>query len=359
MLGALLFVAVSKTASAQEVIHDFRGSKSIGKNFRPEGPNSHQYITPEPEGLRWRFVPDEAPTKPVGIYWRNWVHGDFAATVRYEVLEAEPANKSSSVGPQMYLMLDGNPHRDGVAFTLQMQSLTVSSFQFLLLSNNQAGQRITKNRHVHPAPAGSERGRMRLAREGAMLVLSIAPGDEEQFQEIHRAEIGEAPIRMVRFAGVNGGDATAKLDMRLLEFRIEGKNIGPVEDVAAAPLAQKEEAEAPVRPRFWRLWAAGIVGVVCLAGMLIVVRRKMRPARPTKNPERNHSSSSAAAGEQRDRLSEAIQPRPDTSAGMIGFACHECGKNLKVKLDCAGRRVKCPECGHSVTAPSVVSANGK
>jgi DNA-directed RNA polymerase subunit RPC12/RpoP len=35
----------------------------------------------------------------------------------------------------------------------------------------------------------------------------------------------------------------------------------------------------------------------------------------------------------------------------VKFACGECGKKLEVKLELAGRKVKCPGCGKAVLVP--------
>jgi predicted RNA-binding Zn-ribbon protein involved in translation (DUF1610 family) len=37
-----------------------------------------------------------------------------------------------------------------------------------------------------------------------------------------------------------------------------------------------------------------------------------------------------------------------TSAPILFFACISCGKNLKVKAELAGKKVKCPQCGKPV-----------
>ena len=38
---------------------------------------------------------------------------------------------------------------------------------------------------------------------------------------------------------------------------------------------------------------------------------------------------------------------------MIGLVCSACGKNLKVKEENAGKRVKCPGCGQLMQVPAV------
>jgi DNA-directed RNA polymerase subunit RPC12/RpoP len=42
---------------------------------------------------------------------------------------------------------------------------------------------------------------------------------------------------------------------------------------------------------------------------------------------------------------------PETPASPVAFPCSECGKRLKVRAALAGKKVKCPECGHSLLVP--------
>lgn len=43
---------------------------------------------------------------------------------------------------------------------------------------------------------------------------------------------------------------------------------------------------------------------------------------------------------------------PATPNGILALSCPECDRKFKVKSDKAGKKLKCPECGHVVTAPS-------
>ena len=93
------------------------------------------------------------------------------------------------------------------------------------MTNDENGRRGPKHSKYEPTTERSLRGALRLAREGMMLIASFAEADDE-FQEIQRVEIGNADIDLLRFAGVSGGDTNAVLDMRMLDFQLQGKDLG-------------------------------------------------------------------------------------------------------------------------------------
>src|SRR6266567_4168076 len=106
LVSAAFFLVVG-AVSAAEVRHTFRGGQAGDKLFRYDGPTAEQFVSREEAGLRWRFLAGHAPTRPVGLYWRFPVRGDFVATARYEILHADPSEDGSGAGVEMYLMLDG------------------------------------------------------------------------------------------------------------------------------------------------------------------------------------------------------------------------------------------------------------
>ena len=42
---------------------------------------------------------------------------------------------------------------------------------------------------------------------------------------------------------------------------------------------------------------------------------------------------------------------PAAGAAAVSFACSACGKNLKARVELAGRKVKCSGCGQAVAVP--------
>jgi hypothetical protein len=188
ILASAVLLLVAASVSAEEVRHTFRGSRAGDKLFRYDGPTPEQFVSSEEEGLRWRFVAGKAPTRPVGLYWRFPVRGDFVATARYGILQADRPDEGLGAGVEMYLMLDG-PTRDGVSFG-RLTRLT-----FLHLSNNEAGKRYPRQSRFFPATPESDPGRLRLTRRGPTLIASLAVGEQEQFQE------SIAPILGLRTSG--------------------------------------------------------------------------------------------------------------------------------------------------------------
>src|SRR5207248_435381 len=47
----------------------------------------------------------------------------------------------------------------------------------------------------------------------------------------------------------------------------------------------------------------------------------------------------------------SAEAKPKATAPGISFACPGCAQNLKARAELAGRRVKCPRCGHAALAP--------
>ena len=58
------------------------------------------------------------------------------------------------------------------------------------------------------------------------------------------------------------------------------------------------------------------------------------------------------------RGASATQPTRSASTLVISFACNSCGKNLKVKANLAGKKVKCPQCSKDGRVPVPASENG-
>src|SRR5688572_3667422 len=106
--GALFILFCCSGVHGQDRVHDFTGSCSKPKLIYYSGTDAKEYVTPENEGLRIRFGPPQAPTRPVGVAWHYWVRGDFIATVSYEILEVDRPEKGDGVGVELYLYMD-NP----------------------------------------------------------------------------------------------------------------------------------------------------------------------------------------------------------------------------------------------------------
>lgn len=323
---------------AEAIRHDFRGKHHNEQLFRFTGPNATELVKPEEEGLRIQFGEGKTPAQPVGVYWPHFISGDFKATARYEILKIGPVSKGVGVGIEVYMMLD-NPARDGI-FIAHIQSSTMGPLAIRAghMTNDEHGKRVAKYVKRIPLELGPLRGRLRVEREKANLTVSFAPEDAEEFKTLFSAEMGDADVRMLRFAGLGGGEPNASVDARLLEFDLEGSKLGhegrirvPVKDRVVAKAGEGTKSEPPPEPQN-RTYLIALVSLglflSAVAGFGFYLRRRVQNASST-----NH---------------QAPTTRPATSsAETISFTC-ECGKSGRVKPEFAGKRIKCPNCGKAV-----------
>jgi DNA-directed RNA polymerase subunit RPC12/RpoP len=362
-LALVLLLRAVTPAFTEELKHDFRGGAPIGQWFRYEGPNAEQFIHVEREGLRWSFAPGKAPTRPVGIYWLHHARRDFTVTAHYEILQASTPETGKGLGVELYLMLD-TPGKDGVSFARLMRpDSSFPELSFLHLSTDSEGTRAAEMSEWHVATEASKMGRLRLVRQGPTLIASLAEGAQGEFQEFVRAEVPEAAVRMIRFAGTSGGDPNAQLEMRLLTFQLEGQDLSRPGKVGGAPSTTGASVSGgggpptsgggPRRSR-WLMGGIATAGLASVAVCLLVRRRRLKaraPAEPATDEQPPASPQPIAHSDGRvgeEAPAPGTTTGPGASAGMIKFTCAACGTNLKGQQSAAGKRVKCPACGQEV-----------
>ncbi len=324
----------ARAVGAEEAKHNFRGKSFDELRFRYSGPNADRYISSEDEGLRIHYPAGDLPKSPVGIVWNCRVRGDFVATARYEIVHAEPTPGGN--GAELYLMLD-NETKDGIPVSRIARTKEGSLFRTMHMTTDKAGKRISRAPQQAPAGRASNRGRIRVARTGGDILASLAEADEPDFNTmLTLKDIGTMDVTMVRFAGVCGGDPKAQLDLRLLEFDLQGELLGlPPRSVAAAPPAAPDDQPAlsPTGSGRWVLWLLIVLGAITLAvfaaaAVLVRLSRAQAPAQP-----------------------EAVMDSKKPQA-RLRLSCSGCGKSLKAPEDMAGKRVKCPGCGQTIQVPS-------
>jgi hypothetical protein len=221
----LLGLAVSSVAQ-EPLLHDFRDRKFDRDVLTYSGRTPEKYIALEKEGLRLRYTGNDAPpsNNTAGVAWRFHARGDFVVTAKYEILHAERPKKGWAVGAELYLRVK-NPNKDGVSFSRILPPAGEPLISFTYMTNGADGKRFAKFPKQVATTDRSLRGAFRVARQGTMLIASFAEADDE-FKEFQRAEIGNADIDLIRFAGLGGGDPNAVLDMRMLDFNLQGKDLG-------------------------------------------------------------------------------------------------------------------------------------
>lgn len=290
ILPSIVLLCLAGPALAEEVKFDFRGGKFDEQLLAYDGPDQAGMLIPEAEGLRVRFTPDRFPPRGMGAVWRFQVKGDFVATGRYEILRVDQPERGGNIGVELYVMLHG-PSRDGVSWCRVLRD--GPSLSLTHLATNDMNQRGVKTNLVRPTTARSERGRLRLARVGPTMIASLAEGDDEEFQEIFRSEVGTAQVSTVRFGGIPGGDRNAQLDARLLDVELKGDELTqagkaprpiPVADgvAVAPPLGPSAPEAAPARDRRWLYWGLAVFVLILLAllPLLLVRRRQPEPKKP-------------------------------------------------------------------------------
>jgi hypothetical protein len=244
----LLLCIAGSTPGAEKLSFDFRGARFNPDVLRYGGPTPEKFMVPEPEGLRLRYTGANAPptNNPSCVTWRHHVRGNFVATARYEILKSQPPTKGTfHVGPELYVLLD-NANSDAVAVArgVYPDGSAVTAFKLL---TNATGKRLTTDFKRLNTTDKSLQGRLRLTRNGRVITGSIAEGNDAKFTEVNRSEVGTADVQLVRFAGTAGGDAQAVLDMRILEFELEGEALslnGPF--ATPPPKADIPKAKADV-----------------------------------------------------------------------------------------------------------------
>jgi hypothetical protein len=249
--ACLLLLCIAGPALAeQKLSHDFRGAHFDPEQFQYVGPTPDKFLNLEAEGLRLRYAGADVPptNNPSGVAWRFHVRGNFVVTAQYEILKCEaPSRGTFDAGAELYLRLD-NPNRDAITVARGVYPNGSAAINFKVLTNDTKGKRITRDYKLHPTTEKSLRGRLRLARDGQIVTASFAEGEEGQFTEFQRAEIGNVDIQLVRFAGIAGGDRNAVLDIRILEFQLEGEALaldGRFERPPPKTDVPKAKTEAP------------------------------------------------------------------------------------------------------------------
>jgi DNA-directed RNA polymerase subunit RPC12/RpoP len=274
-------------------------------------------------------TPKERPN--TGLSTGIHIKGDFEITVSYEILEevesVQPGGKATAVAlivnaeqpPDMRAWVNRRVHAKG-------------GMQFSTWSNKQPFKLF---------PATTSSGRLRMVRTDGMISYSRAENGETKFTELFAARFTSVDIVDVKLAGTTGG-ADAKLDARFTDLRIRAASLSNAkaailkEPVAPEIPAQLEVAAPSVDSSNGWVVVMAIVGFALIAifigmvGLVVFVRHGRATAKEAP---------------------ETQSKMPAKSIASL-FQCDACGKNIKVKIDLAGKTVKCPHCGSKVLAPA-------
>ncbi len=204
------------------VNQDFRERNETNPVLKWMGPTPEKFMRPEAAGLRIT-LPEKTPEKkkgsvPVGVTYRVPIHGDFEATLTYEILKIGKPASGYGAGVNFWASMD-SPGADvaSLAHFIRPQGaeLFVTDHGF----DDSGGNR--KHASVD-FPTKARTGKLRLVRSGSTIIYLISNGTDAEFKELRREEFGSDPLRAVCGAADTGG-AAVEVDILLVDFQIKAK----------------------------------------------------------------------------------------------------------------------------------------
>jgi predicted RNA-binding Zn-ribbon protein involved in translation (DUF1610 family) len=347
LLPAIAFSQGEGPALKAKFYEDFRKGDPKNAAMRPIRDSNFVWET---GGARVLIPAGQGKIPTTGVSAAFQIKGDFEITASYEILKAEKPTDGYGVGVSMFVAI--NPDNDGkLAVSLSRRLMPKGNQQFLAHRMKPDAKDLFRTR-----PAKGNTGKLRVKRVGAMLSCFVADGDAD-FVPIYvdgkakkmDFDFGADEIRYFQIGG-DAGDSEAALDLRILDLTVHAEELPglsastpakPGPPTPAPPnILQAPQSETPARN--WTAIGGGIGAVVLLAliggGAFFFIRRR-------KNVT-NVAASSSAPG----KKTNAQKATP-----AIPVDC-ECGRKLKIKPALAGKKIKCPDCGHSLIVPASAGA---
>lgn len=266
-------------ATAEEFRQSFVNQKFSTDDFKYSGPNARKQVKEGPQGLHI-VLPAEVPKQQAtGLVFQHPPKGDFEITTTFELVKADPPKSGYGVGAQLYIVME-SPNKE--AITLGRYSRTKEGHQlvFSRITGPMGKRKVTSKLFSAEALTGQ----LRLVRVGSEVTALVAREGEKEFQELHRFELGEAPLIMVR-VGADPGTVTADspFEIRIKDFSVVGTDI--TRPIPPAP----EAAEGPSPRKLLLYGVAGGSALLLLLGGLtawLFSRRekKAEEAKPQLGP---------------------------------------------------------------------------
>lgn len=341
---SILFMAMPAFVLAQppagnHYYQDFRKKAELIDELKYFGADMDEISKKEDAGLRVTLTAKREWKGAVGIQTTIPLTGDFEITAGYEILAIErPQLGSPGVG--VALNLANEPDLQNFA--------KLGRFHLFKYGNVHLAEAWHRDlpkdnplRVWKQGPTEAKSGRIRLKRESEIMRFLYADGQDPEFRELDSREFNERDIKLVRLLVTNNA-SPALIDARLVDLRIR-TGMGP--NQANAPVAPpkipapaQDDGHAAADNPGWLtviMLAGGAGIVVCFALVVVLLLLRSRRAKP-------------------EAVKETV---PSDAAVTLSFACSECGKKLKAKLDSAGKKIKCPQCGKAMLVPVEVNAN--
>ena len=316
---------------------DLRTSELNNANLKPIG----ETMRYEAVGARVTLPGGQGQMQTTGLATLFQVHGDFEITLSYEVLKADRPKTGYGVGVSIYAAIDTDTS-DAVSLARRV----VPRGEAVFMSDRMTPDEGQAKHKIATRPSTASAGKLRLHRAGSKLRFLVTEENRPEFDTVDEVEFGTADVRWLQIAGDAGGSESG-LDLRLLDLSVAAEDLpglaaAPAEAPAQSsppkplPAPKQPSPPAPRKADGWGWLAAAVIAGLGIASSLAVgawlfVRRSRRPGK-------------RAAGTPGDRRAVA---------SPVSFACSGCGKKLKAGADLAGKKVKCPGCGHAAVVPAI------
>ncbi len=303
---------------------DLRGEpKSRNLLLRGEG------VIWEDAGARVSLPGGQGPQRASGLATDFGVEGDFDIIFAYEVIKAEKPDKGYGNGASLYVPID---QKSNNAASMARRITTNGNTIFV-----SARTQLNSKGVGRAMPSNASKGKMRIERIGKTARFSCMEGDEPDFKILHEIEFSDVPIAYVQVGGNPGGGEGA-LEIRLLALSIRAERLPGFGGVQAA--GGPEPAEEVQRSWTWLYLGGGIAAVFMLLIVILIVSFLLLRGR--------------VAGAKTNAKGSADQSASNQTP--VSFVCTECDKPIRVKATAAGKKIKCPHCGHVAAAPGKVRA---
>jgi Protein of unknown function (DUF1583) C domain len=304
--------------------------------FELIGPGKEQNVQLEALGLHVSLPAGWGGERPSsGMISTFGLKGDFDVSVRFELLnEPKQEDAGASGGTRLNLALvKDTPASDvsNINRTMSVKSGRIFYAWSTPTINPNSGKKSQLNQ---TSTTEAMSGRLRLVRSGADWYYGAAEADGE-FKFFAKYPFGAEDIRQVRLIVATGGDQAA-VEVRFSDLHIKADSI-PDKPNAPVRAGPQDGAQAPVAGGGWLtpivviLVAMFVLMLITAIGLLYVLKRRGIPAK---------------------KEAPAAPAKSAASGNYVSFPCSECGKNLKVKIELAGKKLKCPHCGTVTKAPA-------
>jgi hypothetical protein len=292
-------------------------------------------VKTDEEGLRIILPGGQGDTRPVKLRLGHRLRGDFNIVLSYELLKVGAPVPKYGAGVVMRAWFDA-PSSPSAMVSRFRQSTGEDRFgAHKTIKGPDGKDEYVNNRHDKPS---TSKGKLRLARTGPTVQYLVAD-DGREFKTILSAEFGTGDIQVLD-VDCHTMYAPIALDVRLKELVLEADDFPDGLPFAGNPAVPPEDVVSSTgAPQPKGLLTAVMLSVLTLfalgaMGVWLVTRRRR-----------------ATAGKAAPVSPEGGTQPQDAPGPVLGFACTGCGKKLRINVELAGKKVKCPACGEVVRVP--------